>query len=367
MKLTIDELSYWLALIKVPRLGPRGVFKLLKNVGEIKELFSRDRGFYETFGLSSEQIKHFMSPSWQSVEADLNWCDRGVDHNILSIICEDYPKQLLTIPDPPPIIYVAGSSTILNQLQVAIVGSRRSTPEGKEVAFEIAKNLAEQEITITSGLARGIDTAAHLGALNSGRTIAVIGTGIDVTYPLSNHELAGRIIQEGAIMSEFSLGTPPLPEHFPQRNRLISGLTLGTCVIEAAEKSGSLITAKCAVEQGREVFAVPGSIRNHHTKGCHQLIRQGAALVTCAQDILLELGINSKNQPNCSLTGKISEYFELEEPHLKLLECIGYEPAKIDLLVERSDFSVSQLAPLLLDLELSGHITSSYSGYRRVS
>lgn len=367
MKLTTEELSYWLVLVKIPRLGPRGIFKLLRNITEIRELFDREWGFYAGLGLSSEQIKHFVAPNWHSVEADLNWYVRGSDHHIMSIVCQDYPKQLLTIPDPPPIIYVLGSSSILNRPQVAIVGSRRSTPEGREIAFEFATNLAAQGIVVTSGLARGIDSAAHLGALKLGQTIAVIGTGIDVTYPLSNYNLSKQIIEKGAIVSEFSLGMPPLPEHFPRRNRLISGLSLGTCIIEAAEKSGSLITAKYAVEQGREVFAIPGSIRNPQTRGCHQLIQQGAALVTCAEDIMLELGINSKKQPNCALNEKPSEYFELEEPHLKLLECIGYEPAKIDLLVERSDFSVNQLASLLLDLELAGHIISSYSGYRRVS
>lgn len=366
MNVSNTKLPFWLQIVKIPGLGPAGIFRLLRKVEDISELYQREPSFYKSIGAPAI-ASYFISPDMRAIEQDLAWLEANSNHTILTITCTDYPQQLLATTNPPVILYVKGNSAILNNLQIALVGSRKPSPEGREIAFEIARQLATFGLCVTSGLATGIDTAAHLGALIHQRTIAVIGTGIDITYPLANHELAERIAQKGAIVSELNLGAPPLAEHFPRRNRIISGLSVATCIIEANEQSGSLITANFAAEQGREVFAIPGSIRNPRTRGCHKLIKSGAGLITSADDILIELGLkqtiiadNTPQKSGCS-------HFELEEVHLKLLECVGYEPAKIDVLVGRSNIPVKVLTSLLMDLELAGYICCNYGGYRRVS
>jgi DNA processing protein len=362
-----EELSYWLALNKAPRLGPRTLFQLLQQVPKISDLFAQQRTFYDLFRLHATTSAYLVDPNWQAVEQDLQWLEQSKLHKIITIACPEYPKLLLETPSPPPLLYIKGNASLLNNHAIAIVGSRKPSPEGKEIAFDLAKNLGLAAITVTSGLAQGIDTAAHLGALESYNTIAVIGTGIDITYPRANQKLADQIQEQGLIISELSLGSQPLPENFPRRNRIISGLSLGTVIVEANLQSGSLITANCAVEQGREVFAIPGSIRNPRTKGCHQLLKNGAGLVTCAEDILIELGLDPPKLPHQSISSGNSEHFKLEEAHLKLLECVGYEPAKIDILVERSNFPVKLITAMLFDLELAGYVCSTFSGYRRVA
>lgn len=367
MNLSNQELSYWLALVKIPTLGPRRIFKLLEQVSEIKELYGQSEKFYDNIGVSQTIVGCFKKPDWGAVSKDFAWLSQSKDHAIVTITSDHYPKQLLATSTPPVILYIKGNLDVLNASQIAVVGSRRPSPEGKEIAYELSKDLGTNKIIVTSGLAHGIDTASHLGALENYHTIAVLGTGIDIIYPSSNHKLAERIVDKGAIVSELPLRAPALAEHFPRRNRIISGLSVGTCIIEANEKSGSLITANYALEQGREVFAVPGSIRNPRSRGCHYLIKQGASLVTNAQDILFELGFPVRINFPISSSERLTTNFELEEAHLKLLECIGYEPAKIDVLVERTNFPVKTLARLLIDLEIAGLICSNFSGYRRVS
>lgn len=364
--MNLEKLSYWLALQKTPKLGVRTLLQLLRHIPSIENLFNQSNSFYKSFNLPSETIHYLMNPNWNVIEQDLCWLTQSKQHRIVTMECKDYPKILLEIASPPLLLYIKGNVNLLNKQQIAIVGSRKPSPEGREIAFELAKDLGFSNLVITSGLASGIDTQAHLGALHSSQTLAVIGTGIDITYPSANQHLAERIADQGAVISEFCLGTPPLPEHFPRRNRIISGLALAAVIVEANLQSGSLITAQFATEQGRDVFAVPGSIRNPRTKGCHELIKSGAGLVTSAQDILIELGLESLALPDKAGQQPGDPHFKLEDAHLKLLECIGYEPAKTDVLVERSGISVQQITTLLLDLELAGYVSSSFSGYRRV-
>lgn len=361
-----QELSYWLTLCRCPKLGPRGIIHLLKSVPTITDLFEQDEDFYLNLGLKPHIAHYLRHPNWREIEKDLKWLDQNDQHHILTLACEAYPDRLLNIPDPPPVLFVKGELELLDQEQIAVVGSRKSSPEGKEIAFELAKELGQAGMIVTSGLAIGIDASAHLGALETSKTIAVIGTGINITYPLSNSALAEKISSQGTIVSEMSLDTPPLADHFPRRNRIISGLSLGTLVVEADLQSGSLITARFAAEQGREVFAVPGHIRNPKSKGCHQLIKSGAKLTENVADILEEFGYASAQPLKRDIPSPRAQ-FKLEDAHLKLLECVGYEPAKIDILVARSKFSVQVVSCVLMDLELAGYVSSSINGYRRVS
>ncbi len=237
--------------------------------------------------LADALYNYFYEPNSKMVDEHLQWLASSKYHHIIRLGSPDYPKQLSEIPKPPEILFVSGSIEVLHQPQVAIVGSRNASPIGLETAYSFANELSKAGLVITSGMALGIDGAAHRGALEAHYpTIAVLGTGIDTIYPLRHTTLAEQITKQGAIISEFPLKTTPSPANFPRRNRIISGLSLGTLVVEASTKSGSLITARLAAEQGREVFAIPGSIHNPRAKGCHQLINQGAKLVENIEDIL---------------------------------------------------------------------------------
>jgi DNA processing protein len=272
----------------------------------------------------------------------------------------------LQTADPPLLLYVQGDVTMLSRPALAIVGSRNPTPQGRDNARNFAKALGELGYVIVSGLARGIDGAAHQGALEaSSGTVAVVGTGLDQVYPPSHQELAQRIAHNGALVSEFAPGTPGLPEHFPLRNRIIAGLTQGTLVVEAALQSGSLITARLALEGGREVFAIPGSIHSPQSKGCHRLIKQGAKLVESAADIVDELGGARR--------GAASPATELEaapdnaDPRFAaLLQALGHDPVTLDALMARTGCSASELSALLLELELRGEVARLPGGlYQR--
>ncbi len=259
-----------------------------------------------------------------------------------------YPHALLESPDPPLLLYAIGRLELLHAPALAIVGSRHASVQGRQNASAFAAHLGGAGFTIVSGLALGIDGAAHEGALGSaGSTIAVVATGLDQVYPRRHLALAGRIAAEGLLLSEHPLGTPPLRENFPQRNRIIAGLTRGTLVVEATLQSGSLITARLAVEAGREVFAIPGSIHSPQAKGCHALIKQGAKLVETAQDVLEELGVATAPAP-ASATEPV-----LERPD-PLLDAMGHDPIVLDELIARTGWSAAELAAKLLDLELAG-------------
>jgi len=307
------------------------------------------------------------------VHADLEWALRhGV--TIVDTDNEHYPELLREIKRPPPLLYVAGDPALLSFPQVAIVGSRNPSPSGRGSAFDFSKALASSGFTVTSGLALGVDAAAHQGALScQGKTIAVLGTGIDQVYPQRNKQLADQIVQMGgALISEFPLGTKAQPANFPQRNRIISGLSYGTLVVEAAVRSGSLITARYAMQQNRELFAIPGSIHNPLARGCHALIKEGAALVESAQDIVdelkgfLEFKWEQLNLDKIPDTRTIASEIVANEQEDIVLSQLGYEPTAIDLVAERTRLPVGDVMACLLTLELKGLVANVGTGYMRI-
>jgi DNA processing protein len=358
----VEELKYWLALVRMPGLGATGVRRLLENGCPPRRLFEAGRDIPE---LAPAAKAWRQRPDWAAVEADLDWLD-AADHHALTLSDPRYPPLLKEIADPPPVLFLRGDPTRLADRQLAIVGSRNPSPGGERDAADFARRLAECGLVITSGLAAGIDAAAHRGALTAGTTVAVTGSGLDRIYPAQHGKLAEEIAARGALVSEFPPGTPPRPENFPRRNRLISGLALGTLVVEAALRSGSLITARLAAEQGREVFAIPGSIHHPLSRGCHALLRQGAKLVETAGDILEELGPlaawdTPPPAPHTSPGRDEASEFST------LLKHIGFEPTAVDTMVERSGLTAEQVSSMLVMLELQGHVTSAPGGlYTRI-
>ena len=287
------------------------------------------------------------------------------NNRIIESDSEDYPELLRGIPGPPTLLYIVGNAEALHMPALSIVGSRNPSRGGKENAYQFAKHLGRSGFCIVSGLAQGIDTSAHEGALAAGAmTVAFLGHGIDRVYPSANRDLAHRISQNGVLVSEYPLGSPPRREHFPQRNRLISGLSLGTLVVEAARRSGSLITARLAGDQGREVFAIPGSIHNPLSRGCHQLIRQGAKLVESADDIVSELGsLAGHLMQNDNNQGKQeSNNIEHDADYEVLLNNLSYDPTSADELAENSGLTIDQVSSMLLILELEEKIEALTGG-----
>jgi len=290
---------------------------------------------------------------------------KGTGHHLISLGDDDYPELLDQIQGPPKQLYVNGDPGVLHLPAIAIVGSRNPTQGGLRNAFEFARHLGSRGFCIVSGLAQGIDTAAHRGALDAGAaTIAFLGHGIDIVYPAANHELAHDIARTGAIVSEFPIGMRPHKELFPQRNRLISGISFGTLVIEAARRSGSLITARLASEQGREVFALPGSIHNPLARGCHKLIQQGAKLVETADDIVAEIAPLAGHmlQTAVESTSKDSPPATSDSDYLALKEFLSFDPMSADQLAENSGLTIDQVSSMLLILELEGEVESLAGG-----
>mgnify|MGYP002622255702 CR=1 FL=1 len=287
------------------------------------------------------------------------------DPQLIESGAEDFPELLRRIPDPPTLLYVSGNPDALHMPALAIVGSRNPTEGGRRNAYEFARHLGRAGFTIVSGLAQGIDAAAHEGALDAGAsTIAFLGHGIDSIYPPQNRELAARIAAQGAICTEFPPGTAPRREYFPQRNRLISGLSLGVLVVEAARRSGSLITARLAGEQGREIFAIPGSIHNPMARGCHALIRQGAKLVESADDIVSELGplVQHIVAAPDERESDAHRATAVDEDYAALLEKLAFDPVTADELASRSGLTIDQVSSMLLILELEGKIEAQPGG-----
>jgi DNA processing protein len=275
---------------------------------------------------------------------------------------ETYPKALLEIPDPPALLYAVGRIDLLQRTSLAVVGSRNATAQGEQNAENFAKALSETGLTIVSGLAMGIDAAAHRGGLaGSGSTVAVLGTGVDVIYPRRNAELAAQIAERGLLLSEFPLGTAPAAYNFPRRNRLISGLSRGCLVVEAAAASGSLITARAAADQGREVFAIPGSIHSPLSKGCHGLIKSGAKLVESAEDVLAELS-GFRQSGSASTTARRIPSVARSTPDSALLALMGHDPVDVDSLCTRAGMSAEQVSSELLRLEIDGHVAALPGG-----
>lgn len=359
------ELRWWLALQHAPGLGCRGYNQLLEQFGSPRRLF-REPALAETAGRPGAALRDYLrNPDWERVEQALHWLEHP-GHRVITRADPAYPELLTQIADPPPLLYVVGDAHLLELPQLAIVGSRNPTGAGRRTAHEFARHLAGGGLCITSGLASGIDGASHQGALEArGHTIAVTGTGPDRIYPARHRELAHRIAEEGAIITEFPLGTPPLAANFPRRNRIISGLSLGTLVVEAATKSGSLITARLATEQGREAFAIPGSIHNPLARGCHALIRQGAKLVESADDILEELGpllgrfLIPASEPQQQPPPEDREW---DGEYRRLFAQLSFDPLQIDTLIQRSGLTPEQVSSMLLVLELEDYVSSAPGG-----
>jgi len=362
-----ETLRCWLALFHVSGMGPVAIRALLETY-DPQELFAR----HGVLHLSEPLREALKAPDWAAVEADLAWLKGGTGRSIVTLHDAAYPALLRELPDAPSLLFVQGSLEVLTSPQLAMVGSRNPTSVGSETAHDFARYLADVGLTITSGLALGIDAASHRGALAAkGQTIAVMGTGVDRIYPAAHRDLAHAIVAGGgALVSEYAPGTPPLPGNFPRRNRIISGLSFGTLVVEAARQSGSLITARLAGEQGREVFAIPGSIHNPLARGCHQLIRDGARLVETAQDVLAELAPRlrgliheTSEQRGSDSMGSAEE--PLDEEYRRLLLHVGDETTPVDRLVERSGLTAEVVSSMLLILELRGLITPVPGGYSR--
>ena len=354
-------LAGWLQLSLTPGIGAAAVRAMLRQFGLPQSILDRKRSELAPY-VRAEALAALDSPRViEATERALGWLE-APGHHVVTLADEAYPRLLLEIADPPPVLYAAGSLEVLQRPALAIVGSRNATAQGERNAESFAHALSDSGFTIVSGLALGIDAAAHRGGLaGRGSTIAVLGTGIDVAYPQRNARLADEIAARGLLLSEFPLGTAPAPTHFPRRNRLISGLAQGCLVVEAALASGSLITARAAAEQGREVFALPGSIHSPLSKGCHALIKSGAKLVEAAEDILTELG---GFQPS----GFASTTAHAQSPQPDgLLQHMGHDPVDVDSLCTRAGLSAEQVASELLRLELDGQITALPGGlYQRL-
>ncbi len=350
------DLIYWLILLKAPHLGVRTFYKALEVFETPEQVFLASKSARRQSGLFKQATLDFIEQYEPSVvQADLDWA-KAQDCHILTLIDEAYPDQLKTIADPPPILYVRGDTECLSKPQLAIVGSRNPTPAGKQNAQQFASALSKLGLVITSGMASGIDASAHIGALEADQsTIAVCGTGLDRIYPAKHKSLAHQISTKGALVSEFSIGTSPIAHNFPRRNRIISGLSLGTLVVEASIKSGTMITAKLSAEQGREVFAIPSSIHNPLSQGCHQLIKQGAKLVENVNDITDELTLDFT--PSIQVDKTVISTKDVDNTPTVLLKCLSYETMTVDEMVEKSGLSPQIITQELLLLELANRVT----------
>ena len=351
----IAEKSLWISLNQIHGIGPQTFYQLLQTFGNPANIFSTS--YHQLTHVVSDAIASMIiqGPDQEALTDNLQWLSQPHNH-IVTLADDHYPKALIEISDPPPLFYAKGNLALLNQPSIAIVGSRNASVQGEKNAEAFAFDLCGYGLCVISGLALGIDGAAHRGALKAnGSTIAVVGTGLDIVYPAKHRELAHQIAERGLIISEFALGTPSKPQNFPKRNRIISGLSLGCLVVEANLQSGSQITARLATEQGREVFAIPGSIHSPMAKGCHQLIKQGAKLVDCIQDIVEELNLEIKENAESATENTSVD----NHPLLKLM---GYEPINLENLVTMSRLTVSEVSSMLMLLELDGRVVSLAGG-----
>ncbi len=361
-----DEIFFALAINEIEDLGPIRSKKLYSYFGSFKEIFNSDLekiASVEGIGLQlSKKIKFF--DNWKKIERVIKDCEKG-DIQILSFNSNKYPKFLKEIPDPPPVLFCRGELMDEDNYGVAIVGSRRLTDYGRKVTDKLGSELASLGITIVSGLARGIDSIAHEASLSSnGRTVAVLGSGVSYIYPPENRRLAERITKNGAILSEYYPDAGPRRENFPQRNRIISGMTLGTLVTEATINSGALITASFALEQGKEVFAVPGNINSKNSEGTNLLIKRGAKVVTSVEDILEEIIVFIPSLKESMVNRKAAKEVQFAEDE-KLVFNLLEEAMTLDELVVKSGFNVSKLHEILLNFEIKGLITKREGRYMR--
>jgi len=357
----------WLALKLVQRLAIHKKLLLVETFG-LQGLFSQTHEKLLSCGLSIKQSQQLHSPNWQNISNIISQAQQ-CECEILTFEQDNYPQLLKEIFDPPLVLFTKGNQRLLTKQQLAIVGSRAATFPALDFTKNIARQLAQQNIIITSGLALGIDAAAHTGALTVAEsTIAVVATGLDSVYPSRHRQLAKEILaKKGLIISEFLPGTVAKPGHFPRRNRLISGLSLGVLVVEAEIKSGSLITARCALEQNREVFAVPGSVNNPKSKGCHWLIKQGAKLIEGSADIINELSLCVPSCPIDEINDKKSQQICQQDLFIDpLLASVGYEATAVDIVVSRCKLSIEEVLTRLTILELKGLVSAVPGGYLKL-
>lgn len=368
--LSEEYLQQLIALYLIPGIGSRHLFALKTHYQDLNLAWAAPAREWRALGIPAAICEEAKKPDHAVIEKNLRWQEKPNQ----TILCWDdprYPALLREISQPPMLLYVQGQVELLAQHQIALVGSRNPTPLGQETAFAFAHSLATAGLIITSGLALGIDAAAHLGALAAKHaTIAVLGTGIDHIYPKQHLNLAAQISAQGAVISEFPLGVTAQAQHFPQRNRIISGLSMGVVVVEAALQSGSLITARYALEQGREVFAIPGSIHNPLARGCHHLLRQGAKLVETAEDVLEELSALSdyihSAKPHIATPLENKKNAKIASELLQLLPCIDVAGTSIDDIQARSGLPLPELSAMLTELELQGWIGINACGYQRI-
>lgn len=353
MPLTPD-IAAWLRLSLTLGLGGESLRKLLSAFGSPEQVLGASRAALAAVS-TSKIADAILDGKLQGDPAAIGIWLADANNHVVTLADEDYPQALLQTPDPPPLLYVKGRRELINQPGIAIVGSRNATAQGKLTAESFATALSNAGLTVVSGLALGIDAAAHRGGLaGAASTIAIVGTGLDKVYPARNRDLAHAIAEKGALLSEFTLGTPPLAANFPRRNRLISGLTRGCLVVEAALSSGSLITARIANELGKDVFAIPGSIHSTLSKGCHVLIKQGAKLVDDAADILDELRLPAPAGGGAKAVIGVSKH--------PLLAHMAYDPCDIDTLAGRAGLPVNEVSAALIQLALEGVVADLPGG-----
>jgi DNA processing protein len=364
----MDDLNRWLALAHAPGLHAGQLQHWLAQGASPIDLTRESRSALAAIGLGQAASRALLQPDGNALATDLGWLQAASNRSVVAWGSAEYPPLLAQIPDAPLVLYAEGDTEALCLPQLAIVGSRNPTALGRDTAHQFAQHLARAGLTVTSGLALGIDAAAHRGALHAGaRTVAVLGRGLDAIYPPENTALAREIVgRQGTLVTDLAVGTPPLKQNFPRRNRILSGLAVGTLVVEAALRSGSLITARLAAEQGREVFAIPGSIHNPMVRGCHRLLRQGARLVESVDDIFAELGpiiaeisqIAHEKAP----ASADSHRPRLDKEYEILLDALGFEPAGLDVLVVRTGLQAGAVASMLLILELEGRVQQQPGG-----
>ena len=375
------ELAAWLRLALTTDVGNLSARSLLAAFGLPEAIFRQsEQALQQVVTVSQAQalqrepagLEALLETTWQWLQEP----EPPVQRRILTLADAGYPAGLLATEDPPPMLYAMGQWPAAWPVGIAVVGSRNPTPQGLTNARQFSRALAQAGLTVVSGLALGVDGAAHEGALEGAgesrlATIAVVGTGLDRVYPKRHLELARRIVERGLIVSEYPLGTPPLGPNFPRRNRIISALSQGTLVVEAALQSGSLITARMAAEQGREVFAIPGSIHSTQSRGCHLLLKQGAKLVESAQDVLEDLRLPAGHRLTASgVAGKDGPLADAEDdrPEDSLLAALGFDPVSLDALVARTGTSPADLQARLLELELDGDVARLPGGlFQRVA
>ncbi len=367
----------WLTIVNAPSIGGASLIELIESVGSVAAVAAASVHDLVHHGLSKTTAQAIAQPDQAAIETGLQWLEQP-GHHLLCWDSDDYPALLRRINGPPAALFVDGDPGCLWQPQVAVIGSRNPTAGGLDHARDFTTTLARQGMTITSGLASGIDAAAHTAALDAGAsTVAVNGTGLDIVYPASSRQVAERIRSQGAMVSELPLGSPPLRQHFPSRNRIISGLSLAVLVIEAGLNSGTLITARKAAEQGRDVFALPGSLHNPLARGCHRLIREGATLAETTADIIqglgpiaaelqMEIRQRLKQPGNRSTSGgqsaKPGHDLLADTDYCTVWELLGFDPKPMDTIIQQSGLSAREVSSMLLMMELRGMVKKHANG-----